>query len=357
MTGVQKISAENKREDDILKIHITNLHGQSYSSTAQKVQNQVADIAKNTLNYNELGIFCYDMNSDTTKMLYSRLDGIIAAVSFGDIVIFQFPSWNGIRFDEAFIGRLNNYRGLKKIFFVHDMPPLMFEENRYLLKRYIDLCNQADVIILPSQNMADYLCAEGLKVEKKVIHRMWDFPVVIDHKMIPRFNKIINFAGNPEHKKFAFVKNWSYDKIKLAVTVSKGEWGQGKNICYLGWFNNDAILANALRNNGGFGLVWTGDPYCEEYMKLNANCKFSTYLASGLPVIVNSGIAEKDTVIRKNLGFAVDSLDEAVDKIENMSEEQYKKMVSDVNIFSELLRQGYFTKKALTDAVFKLLYD
>ena len=53
MTGVQKISAENKREDDILKIHITNLHGQSYSSTAQKVQNQVADIANNTLNYNE----------------------------------------------------------------------------------------------------------------------------------------------------------------------------------------------------------------------------------------------------------------------------------------------------------------
>lgn len=340
-----------------MKIHITNLNGHSYSSTAQKAQNIAADIAKEILNYNELWVYSYDVNSDSTKMLYSRLDGIIASVCFGDIVIFQFPTWNDIRFDEALIGRLNNYHGLKKIFFIHDMPPLMFESNRYLLGRYIALCNQADLIILPSQGMAEFLSGEGLNVEKTVIQRMWDFPVEIDQMVTPGFRKIINFAGNPDYEKFAFIKNWNYDSVEMHVTVNDGSWAQGKNIKFLGWFTNDTLLANALRKNGGFGLLWTEDPVWREYMKVNANYKLSAYLAAGIPVIVSKNISEKDTIIRKNIGLAVESLDEAVDKVNNMGEEEYNKMVENVSLFSNLLRQGFFTRKVLTDAVFKLLYE
>ena len=333
------------------------MNGQSFDSTAQKAQNRVADIAKEILNFNELGIYCYDVYSDSNKMLYSRLDGIIASVCFRDIVIFQFPTWNDIRFDEEFIARLNNYYGLKKVFFIHDMPPLMFESNRYLLGRYIALCNQADLVILPSQRMTELLQKEGLKVEKILIQKIWDFPVDIDQMITPRFEKKINFAGNPELEKFSFVKQWNYDSVELDVTANEGDWAQGKNIKFLGWFTNESLLANAIRKNGGFGLVWSEDSYWREYMKLNANYKFSTYLASGIPVIVNNNMTEKDTVIRKNLGIVVESLDEAVERVAHMDEEEYKKMVENVNVFSNLVRQGYFTKKVLTDAVFHLLYD
>lgn len=340
-----------------MKIHITNIYGQSSISTALKAQNRTADIAREKLKFNELGIYCYKVDSDSSEMLRTRLDGIIASVAYGDIVIFQYPTWNDFKFDKAFINRLSNYRGLKKIFFIHDIPSLMFESNRCNLSAHIEFFNQADLIILPSQRMADFLYAEGLTVKKAVIQKMWDFPVIIDQTLVPEFGKSINFAGNPDLNKFAFVKDWHYDSVELRVTVNKGDWAQGKNIRFLGWFNNDISLLTTLRRSGGFGLLWTEDHYWKEYMKLNANYKFSAYLAAGIPVIVSKSIAESDTVVRKNLGLAVDSLDEAVYRIENMSESEYNQMVSDVSVFSNLIREGYFTQKCLTDAVFKLLYD
>lgn len=340
-----------------MKVHITNIYGQSSASTALKAQNRTADIARRILNFNELGIYCYDIKADSPEMLRSRLDGIIASVGYGDIVIFQYPTWNDIRFDKAFVSRLKFYKGLKIVIFVHDVLSLMFEQNRYLLGEHIEFFNQADLLIFPSQGMVDILRAEGLSVKKIVLQRIWDFPVSVDQTVRPKYGKVINFAGNPDHKKFEFVKSWNYDSVELRVTANEGKWAQGKNICFLGWFIDDGSLLNALRNSGGFGLLWSGDSYCSEYMKINANYKLSAYLAAGIPVIVSNNIAEKNTIVCKNLGLTVDSIDEAVYKVEHMSEAEYNQMAVNVEVFSNLIRDGYFTRKCLTDAVFQLLYD
>lgn len=90
---------------------------------------------------------------------------------------------------------------------------------------------------------------------------------------------------------------------------------------------------------------------------MNACYKLSAYLAAGIPVIVSSEIPEKDTIIRKNLGLVVDSLDEAVERVAAMTQEEYDIMVDEVAVFSNLVRDSYFTKKVLTNAVFQLLYD
>lgn len=338
-----------------MKVHITNIYG--LGGTAAEAQQRVADIAKNTLHYNELGIYHYGVEYDSPEMLRTRIDGIIAAVGWNDIVIFQLPTWNQIEFDEKLVWQLSAYGGLKKIFFIHDVPPLMFESNRYLLKRYIDLYNHADLVILPSKNMVSFLRDEGLKVEKIIVQKMWDCPVLIDFSIRPQFNKVINFAGNANMDKFSFVKRWEYEDVKMLVTASENDWEHGENIEFMGWFNDQNRLANTLRSNGGFGLLWSEDSYWREYSKMNASYKFSTYLAAGLPVIVHSSIPEAETVLRKGLGMVIDSLDEAIEKIENITEEQYNQMVQNVGAFGELLREGYFTKKLLTDAVFKLLYD
>lgn len=339
-----------------MKVHITKIYG--YIGTGAKAQDAVTAIAKRDLHFRELGIYRYPVEVDSPEMLQTRLDGILSSVSHGDIVIIQSPTWNDFRFDENLMHNLYRYRGAGKIVFIHDVLPLMFEAWRPLLQRYIDFYNQADVVVVPSQNMADLLRAHGLTVEKIVIQKIFDYIVSIDYAVKPTFKKVINFAGNPNtDPKLEFCRRWNYDTVQLAVTVDGGDWAQGRNVRFLGWFNNDNLLVNALRKSGGFGLLWSEDPYWWEYIKINASYKFSTYLAAAIPVIVPSGIAEKDTIIRKNLGIAVDSLDEAVDRIEHMSEEEYNKMVENTELFSHLLREGYFTRKALTDAVFKLLND
>lgn len=339
-----------------MKVYITNLYG--VGGTATKAQNDVTNIVKRDLQYGELGIYCYMVESDSEEMLRTRLDGIVASVGCDDVVVLQAPTWNNMLFEEKLMDRLNARVGAKKIVFIHDVIPLMFQNWIVPLSRYIDLYNRADLIIAPSQAMVDFLRSNGLAVKKVVIQRMWDCVVSVDLARKPQFNKVVNFAGNPnKDSKLAFVKDWKFDNIQLAVTVDNGEWAQGKNIRFLGWFNNDTLLAESLRNSGGFGLLWSEVPYWREYMKKNASYKFSTYLAAGIPIIVPSGIAEEETVVRKNLGIVVDSLDEAVERIEQMSEEEYNGMVESVESFSYLLREGYFTKKALTDAVFKLLYE
>lgn len=339
-----------------MRVHITNVYGAI--GTWIKAQNAVADIAKNDLHYNELGIYHYPVKVDTSETLRVRLDGILASVSLKDVVIIQSPTWNDFEFDERLMRLLNAYEGLKKIVFIHDVVPLMNESWNMLLKRYIDFYNQADLIIAPSQAMVDVLCSKGMNVKKVIIQKMWDCVVSIDETIKPPFRREINFAGNPNiDSKFAFARDWKYQDVRLKVTVEKGDWAQGKNIGFLGWFNNDNLLTNTLRKSGGFGLLWSEDLNCLEYMKRCACYKLSTYLAAGLPVIVPSGIAEQDTIIRKNMGFVVDSLDEAVDCVTHINEEEYREMAESVERFSYLLREGYFTKKVLTNAVFKLFDD
>ena len=77
-----------------MRVHITNLYG--LGGTAAEAQQRVTEIAQNSLHYNELGVYRYQVDSDSPEMLRTRIDGIIAAVGWNDIVIFQSPTWNGI---------------------------------------------------------------------------------------------------------------------------------------------------------------------------------------------------------------------------------------------------------------------
>lgn len=338
-----------------MTVHITNIYGFARESVAQSAQQMVAKIGCQNLEMNELGIYVYQLPEESQQSLNARFDGIIASLAYGDTVIIQSPSWNSIEWDQAFIDHLNLYPDIKKIIFIHDIVPLMFESNRYLLPKFIKYYNQADVLIVHTEKMYHFLRQNGLEEKPHVVLHFFDHPAIgLDYSITPQNNKLINFAGNAQ--KFDFVKNWHNPDIKLQVFSNPQQSYPEQNLEVIGR-KSDPVLLDELRNTGGFGLVWSEDPYWSEYMKLNASFKTSTYLASGIPIIINNEAAEKDTIKRKNIGIVADSLEEAQEKVLHISDEEYSQMVKNVDSFAKLIREGYFTKKALTEAVFKVRYE
>ena len=111
-------------------------------------------------------------------------------------------------------------------------------------------------------------------------------------------------------------------------------------------------------SEGGFGIVWgTSENPAEEadYYRLNISHKVSTYLAAGIPVVVPSYLSNASFIKEKGLGYVVDSLEEASRLVEGTTVEAYQQMVENVYKVSYALKQGYFTKKLLIDAVMQVL--
>ena len=328
-----------------MRVYITNINGQSMQSTAQIAQNMVTDIATQ-LGYRELGIYCYNMNADSEAELSKRLDGIIAGLRHGDVVIFQSPTWNTTAFDEKVMYKLR-LLNIKIIIMIHDVVPLMFSGNYYLMERTINYYNQADLVIVPSQAMLERLRQEGLTVEKTIIQRMWDHPSDLPmHEA--QFDKVIHFPGSPD--RFSFVKSWSHNlplylyahqDIDLVPNVIKQPWMREEQL-------------QMTLSKGGFGLIWM-DEHDFDYMTMYCPYKLGMFMAAGIPVVVHKAIANSDIIEKNQLGFVVFSLDEAVNKIEAMTEVEYRQFVEQVRDFNRLVRYGYFTRRLLTEAVFQVL--
>ena len=107
-----------------MRVHITSIYNQM--GTHVIAQQNVMKVAS-TLGFVEMPLFCYDVNVDTDEQLSARLDGIVAGLKFGDIVIIQSPSWNILRYDERIVQRIRAYKDVQIIMFVHDVIPLLFQ--------------------------------------------------------------------------------------------------------------------------------------------------------------------------------------------------------------------------------------
>ena len=332
-----------------MKLHITNLYGMARESTATIAQNAVQKIAAQ-LGFRELGIYFYHASAETVEERSRRLDGILASVSMGDVVIFQTPTWNGLEFEREFLSKLK-LLNVKIIVFVHDVIPLMFKANEFLMQDYINLYNMADSIILPSEAMKEKLLQNGLNVKKIIFQRMWDHPHDLDlHE--PKFKKEIYFAGNLS--RFPELKTWE-GTVPLTVFSNEEQLSLSTQVHIEGWKTDEEMLLELSK--GGFGLVWTTHQNEEQnidYYSMNVSYKLSTYLAAGIPVIIPATLSNSDFIVEQGLGFVVDNLEEASHLVEQLSEEAYLQMCSRVRYFSFLLSQGFYAKQFLLQAVFEL---
>lgn len=325
-------------------------------STANKSQRLVANIAKRAFNANELDVYQYDSTGESDEAQSARMDGIVASLPFGEgTTIFQAPTWNPLEWDEKLLKLIQAYNN-KVIIFVHDILALVYESNRYQLPAQIKYYNLADAIIVPTQGMADFLRANGLTVKHVIVQEMWDclhdIPADMQNRTKPKFNHTINFAGDVNLEKFAFYQDLDLDHLKMKAYCDNKNNLNVHNLELTGYLPEETML-NELRRTGGFGLVWGNGEYLRDYMKIDCSYKESTYLAAGLPVIVRDENPSAQLISQNGLGIVVNTLDEAVSQINSMDEDTYDKMIAKVNQFGHLIRNGYFTKRALVEAVFQ----
>lgn len=92
-----------------MNIHITNIH--NIGGTAPLAQEGAMQVAKQ-LGFREMGILRRNFYEDYWNTISHQQDGIIAPLYFNDIVIFQYPSWNGPDFDRAFVNKIKMYLSL-----------------------------------------------------------------------------------------------------------------------------------------------------------------------------------------------------------------------------------------------------
>ena len=178
-----------------MNVYITKINGLPAQDTSQYVQRMTAEIG-HQLGFREMGLYHYNRAGESNESLNARLDGIISGIVWGnDIVICQFPTGNGFKYEWELVKRLRMYQS-RVIIFIHNVGNVVQKDNRVTLEETIRLYNQAEVLIIPSLEMRQFLLDNGIKKDMKfVILEMWDFITDSNFYSFPQFRKEIHFAG------------------------------------------------------------------------------------------------------------------------------------------------------------------
>lgn len=126
-----------------MNVHITNIYGFIQDQELKKEQNIYADAA-HALGFKEMGIFNFDVSTDTENELSKRIDGIISSLQFNDLVFIQLPTGNGEYYDNLLINKIKAYN-TKVCILLHQII-----EYEYAL-------NAADLIMPTSNEVYAYL--------------------------------------------------------------------------------------------------------------------------------------------------------------------------------------------------------
>lgn len=234
-------------------------------------------------------------------------------------------------------------KNVKLTFLIHDLDSLRGVHTN----REREFLKTADVMIAHNQVMVEYLKKNGYS--QKEIRSLNIFDYLLPHNKLPektgKKTQIV-IAGNLKREKAGYV----YQLERIEGEIEFRLYGpnydgvmQGKRVTYCGQFRPDELPEKL---EGGFGLVWDGSDTksCTgvfgEYMKYNNPHKTSLYLVSGLPVIIWEKAAMAKFIEDNQLGIAVASIDEIPMRLSQITEQDYKRMKTNVKNFQRQLSQG-----------------
>jgi len=330
-----------------MKKWITAAQHGTGANAIQKVNADVVSIAKN-MGYQELPIARYNASEDSPEIMAARIQGMISGVKEGDLVVCLHPILNGFTFDVSLVSALKQ-RGVKLVINIFDTEKLRYPE--YLGEQYDQigkehvLFNQADYLIVHNKNMEEALKAVGVKTP--MIQRgPFDYLMPAEEvKLSEHLERKITFVGSFD--KSPFLKDWAYQTPLSAfgsLQTSEGPYPLSDQVDYLGMEN---FLQDMPRD--AFGIFWDEGYNYQVYSQYTSPHKVALYLSTGLPVIVWEGAGIAAFIKREGLGYTVKSLDEIDGLLASKTDEELLRLKARTNYFSYFLRNGAFTKRALSE--------
>lgn len=262
------------------------------------------------LSYDEISLFRFDDSCDSDYELDVRMENIVSPTDSNDVVIFQYPSMVSIRYDSFFLKHLHNRSNLKLVIFVEDLGSFVLPDAYPSLADEIELFNSADLLILQSKQMHEYLIANGLHQDTNILyHEIWEYP----------YGLTATGAGIDRHQE------------------------------YITNFSADYLLGG---NKPGINIV---NEFGDSYAQMCNSLTLGMAICKGMPTICMNGSVTADTVSKYNLGWSVKTPEEAANLINELSNEDISAVTNHCRKIADVVSNGIFTRKLLTECVYRVL--
>lgn len=327
--------------------------GKAYLKVANAGAKPKADIEAilQSLGARPLGFESRYTGSSFFCKVFNRLSGVWGRLTVprGGYAVIQFPI---VDYDLPLVRRLIA-RGVKIVFFVHDIDSLRGKPNPFEA-----LFAEAEAIIVHTPAMKRWV--EQYTKARLTILDVFDYISHVLALPAPREYAApfsIVFAGNLQ--KAPFLEKLDFDpaviRLKLfGVNPSQALLAR-PYVDYKGSCLPDEIPARICGYD--FGLVWDGtspdgcDGDFGTYLRYNSPFKFSSYMAAGVPAIVWSGMGIAPYVSEKGLGIVIDSLRDLPAVLEGITPARYADLRRRVAAEQKAVLSGDHYRRALARAL------
>lgn len=335
--------------------------------TAQsKAPNDVADIA------GRFGFKTVRVNPFIASAKFLWMAGRVLSLLMIPIIGLRVPrkSILFVQFPDSYQGKvglwllrwIKRHRDVRMLMLVHDLATLRYQDQAELDEKKAiveESIGMADALIVHNERMKEWLVGQGVPARKMVPLVMFDYLT----DFVPQIVRgDIDFRSVAIPGYLALSGSGYLARLKELAGVTWHLYGVG--------YDADKVGADNVRYHGtiapeclpheltaGFGLIWYGDSMSEcnghlgRYSKYINPHKFSLFVATGLPVIVWTKSAMAEFVVANKIGLAIDSLADLPRILTAMSKSEYEGYRTNVLELSKKVREGRFTREALTAAM------
>lgn len=321
-----------------MKVIEFNSYKGDTQNASSKAKNDVTDILK------QLG--CKMLYSPSPWKFRRIIQQIFAVLNIKKhtVIVVQYQSHRPFLYRLLFLKR-----HIKKIAILHDLESLRVNMSR---EKEVKILNGFNYIISHNSNMTAYLLAIGINTPISNIN-IFDYLINPNTSIDSGYNRfVIFFAGNLKKScfltKLNMLSNLSFN-IYGADFEAIGEITKQSNVQYKGSFSPEELISHL---SGGWGLVWDGESLesCTgitgEYLKYNNPHKVSMCIVSERPIIIWKESAMAEYIESKGIGLCVNSLFEVYERVNGISEKEYKTILQNVKNEKQRLVSGQNLKDA-----------